>query len=165
MLDWLREWRDRFYRVVDSDEVWVFQAIVYVNMIASGIYMTAYGAPSGRVPVQKELGDTMHDVWVSLTIVGPLIVIIGDRMVYAGKNRVLHSHKPGGGGRIYWGWYLQAGGNFAVCMVYLPYIIAAFSSAWLQKGIFAAFITTSLMICAVMLVIRDLRRVRAIERL
>ena len=41
MLDWIKEWRDRFYRVVDSDEVRVFQAIVYVGMIASGIYMTA----------------------------------------------------------------------------------------------------------------------------
>ncbi|AUV60729.1 membrane protein [Gordonia phage Biskit] len=162
MLDWLREWRNRFYRVVDSDNVRVFQAIVYLGMLVSGVYMVAYGAPT---TVQLELGDEMHAVWIGMTIIGPLIVTIGDRMVYAGKHRVLHSRKSGGGGRIYWGWYLQAGGDFAVCMVYLTYIIAAFSSAWLQKGIFAAFITTSLMICAVVLVIRDLRRVRAIERL
>lgn len=162
MLDWLKEWRDRFYRVVDSDNVRVFQAIVYLGMFVSGVYMGVYGAPT---TVQLELGDGMHFVWVSMTIIGPLIVTVGDRMVYAGKNRVLHSRKPGGGGRIYWGWYLQAGGDLVVCMVYLTYIIAAFSSAWLQRGIFAAFIITSLMICAAVLVIRDLRRVRAIERL
>ena len=162
MLDWIKEWRDWFYRAVDSDNVRVFQAIVYLGMFVSGIYMIAYGAPT---TVQKELGEYMHDVWVSLTIVSPLIVTLGYRMVYAGKDRVLHSRKPGGGGRIYWGWYLQAGGDFAVCMVYLTYIIAALSSDWLQRDIFAAFITTSLMICAVVLVIRDLRRVRAIERL
>lgn len=162
MLNWIREWRYRFYRVVDSDEVRVFQAIVYVSMIVSGIYMTAYGAPT---TVQKELGDYMHEVWVAMTIIGPLIVTVGDRMVRSGKNQVLHTDHPGGGGWIYWGWYLQAGGDLVVTMVYLTYIIAAFSSAWLQRGIFAAFITTSLMICAVVLVIRDLRRVRAIERL
>lgn len=162
MLNWLREWRDRFYRVVDSDNARVFQAIVHLGMLVSGIYMVAYGAPT---TVTQELGDVTHAVWVSLTIVGPLIVTVGDQMVYAGKNRVLHSRKPGGGGRIYWGWYLQAGGDFAVCMVYLTYIIAVFSSAWLQKGIFAAFIIMSLMACSVLLVIRDLRRVRSLGRL
>lgn len=145
MLVWLKEWRDRFYRVVDSDNVRVFQAIVYLSMFVSGIYMAVYGAPT---TVQRELGDEMHFVWVSMTIIGPLIVTIGDRMVYAGKQRVLHTRKSGGGGRIYWGWYLQAGGDLAVCMVYLTYVISAFSSAWLQKGIFAAFITSSLMMCA-----------------
>lgn len=147
--------------MVDSDEVRLFQAIVYFGMMVSGAYMLLYGAPT---TVQRELGSIFHGVWVALTIVGPGLVAIGDWMVHSGKRIILDSHQTGGGGRVYWGWYLQAGGDSVTTMVFLTYVVAAFQSAWLQRGIFAAFIFTSLMICTGVLVYRDYRRIRAIER-
>lgn len=148
-------------RVVDSDEVRLFQAIVYFGMMVSGVYMIVYGAPT---TVQKELGGAMHTVWVLMTIVGPALVAVGDWMVHSGKRKVLHDLEPGGGGRIYWGWYLQLGGDTSTTMVYATYVTAAFQSSWLQRGIFAAFVLTALMTCALVLVYRDFRRIRAIER-
>lgn len=158
---WLDSFWHRMNRMVDSDEVRLFQAIVYFGMMASGVYMLVYGAPT---IVQKELGGVMHAVWVLMTIVGPALVAIGDWMVHSGKRMVLSDPEPGGGGRIYWGWYLQLGGDFSTTMVYATYVVAVFSSAWLQRGIFAAFVLSSLMICTLVLVYRDWRRIRVIER-
>ena len=158
---WLGAFRSRLNRLIDSDEVRLFQAIVYFGMMVSGVYMLVYGAPT---TVQKELGGVLHGVWVALAIIGPGLVAIGDWMVHSGKRQVLTEPGPGGGGRIYWGWYLQMGGDTSTTMVYATYVTAAFQSAWLQRGIFAAFIFTSLMICAGFLVYRDYRRIRAIER-
>lgn len=124
--------------------------------------MVFYGSPT---TVRDELGDTMNTVWVSLTLLGPALTGAGNAMVVSGQRRVMHSEKRGGGGRVYWGWYLQTGGDIAIGMMFLAYVIAAFSSAWLTKGIFAAFVISSLILCAAILVVRDIRRISAIERM
>lgn len=160
--EWLVSLRVRLYRAIDSDEVRLLQAIVNVGMLSAGFYMISYGVPT---TVRIELGGTMHLVWVVMCVVGPALVGLGDWLVSSGEKAVLSSQTTGGGSRVYWGWYFQMGGDFATTCVYATYVIAAFSSAWLQRGIFAAFVMSSLGICAAILVYRDIRRIRAIERL
>jgi hypothetical protein len=159
---WADSARRRFFALVDSDELRLFQVIVYLGMALSGFYMLYFGAPT---TVNDKLGPLMNAVWVALTMIGPLLVGVGVWMVARGERLVLSEDRCGGGGYIYRGWYAQAGGDMAIMMVCLTYVIAAFSSAWLVRGIFAAFIVSSLAVCASVLVLRDVRRIRAIERL
>ncbi|WP_280389789.1 hypothetical protein [Nocardia wallacei] len=159
---WVRFARRRFLAIVDSDELRLFQYTVYFSMALSGFYMGFLGSPG---VVRNELGALMNCIWVILTALGPVVAALGAWMVALGERRVLDAEACGGGGRIYWGWYLQLGGDFSVMMVCLAYVIAVFSASWLQRGIFAAFVISSLTLCGAILVLRDVRRIRAIERL
>ena len=158
MAHWLQTWRDQLFRLIDSDVVRPFQVAVYASILIAGIYMFFFGVPS---EVGRVLGPVMHQVWVALAIIGPLIVYLGDRLTNSGTYKA--TRYRGGGRRVYWGWYLQAGGDLAIGMgVYLPYCIASFSR-WGQQGIFGPFIISGLIVCSTVLVIRDIRRVQAIE--
>lgn len=162
MIIWLRYVKQSFIQAVDSDRVQLFQAIVYAGVFYAGIYMIAFGTPT---TVRDELGGGMHYVWIGSTIVGPVMMWMGDGLINWGKHEVMRDDRTGGGSRIYWGWYLQLGGDFIVLMSFLTYIIGAYTSAWLKKGMFVAFVITALAVCAAILVFRDGRRIRAIKRL
>jgi hypothetical protein len=159
---WVSTLRSRFFELVDSDALRLFQAVVYLGIVASGVYMSWMGSPT---TVANELGEAMNFVWVALTLFGPLLVALGWWMVRRGERLVLDRDSEGGGSHIYWGWYAQAGGDISIMMVCLAYVIAAFSASWAERGIFAAFVLSSLALCAAILVLRDVRRIRAIERL
>lgn len=162
MAIWLQHVKGSFLEAVDADKVQPFQVVVYAGVLLSGLYMTAFGTPTA---VREQLGGGMHYVWIGCTLVGPLMMRIGDGLINWGKHEILKDERPGGGARVYWGWYLQLGGDFIVLMAFITYVIAAFNSSWLSKGMFAAFIVLSLSVCALILVFRDSRRIRAIERL
>lgn len=161
IVSWIVQRRDRFFMAVDSGQVKMFQAIVYFWMTISGGYMIWHG--SGPSVIEQELSATMHQVWVWLAVVGPLMVTAGDLLVRRGETAVFTGH--GGGRRVYWGWYLQLGGDIVVTMVFLTYVIASLQAAWLQRGIFAAFIVVSLAMCSSILALRDFRSVRGIEKM
>lgn len=160
-IHWIFRKRDVFFRTVDSGQVKLFQAVVYSWMMVAGVYMIWYG--SGPSVIEQELSELMHQIWVWLTLIGPMLVWVGDLMVRRGEKAVFEGH--GGGRRIYWGWYLQLSGDFTVSMVFMTYIIATFQAVWLQRGIFAAFIILSLNICSAILALRDFRSVRGIEKM
>lgn len=160
-IHWIFRKRDVFFRAVDSGQVKLFQAIVYFWTMVAGVYMIWYG--SGPSVIEQELSATMHQVWVWLAVAGPLMVTAGDLLVRRGETAVFTGH--GGGRRVYWGWYLQLGGDIVVTMVSLTYVIASFQAAWIQRGIFAAFIVVSLAMCSSILALRDFRSVRGIEKM
>lgn len=161
IVKWSQKKIDVFLRAVDSGQVKIFQAIVYFWVIVSGAYMLWYG--SGPSVIETELSPLMHDLWVWLILIGPLLSLIGDTLVRIGAHEL--SSGSGGGKRIYWGWYLQFGGDSVVAMVFMAYVIASFQAAWLSRGIFAAFVVTALMVCAFVLALRDLRNLRIIEKM
>lgn len=165
MPSWYRDWRDRFYQALDSDDVRTFQVIVYAGVLAAGVYMSILGAPS---VVQDRMGVFSHHVWVTLTILGPVLVIIGDRLSREGHWQITQQEctRPSRAARrLYYGWYMQAAGDFVAGMVYLTYVIAAFSVSWLHRGIFSAYVVAALCLCSLLLTTRDLRRVRQLERM
>ncbi|WP_280333100.1 hypothetical protein [Nocardia wallacei] len=162
VLKWVSSARRRFLEIVDSDELKMFQGVVYFCMALAGFYMGFFGSPS---VVRSELGATMNCVWVILTALAPVVVAVGISMVAYGQHRVLNPEAEGGGTPVYLGWYLQAGGDIGVTMVLLTYVIATFQASWFQRGIFAAFIMSGLALCGSILVLRDARKIEAIERL
>lgn len=158
---WVDRQRRRLLALVDSDQVRLFQVIVYIGVLVAGIYMFVYHVPS---IVEQELGYVMKEVWVVMTSIGPVMVALGQRLVQSGEHHVLCEAKTGGGIRIYFGWYFQLGGDLVVALVFTTYVVSSVQTAWATRGIFAAFIIASLVVCAGILVLRDFRRIRGIER-
>jgi len=160
-IHWIFRKREVLFRAVDSGQVKLFQAVVYFWMMVAGVYMIWYG--SGPSVIEQELSELTHQIWVWLTLIGPMLVGVGDLMVRRGEKAFFEGH--GGGRRIYCGWHLQLAGDFTVSMVFMTYIIATLQAVWLQRGIFAAFIILSLNICSAILALRDFRSVRGIEKM
>ena len=158
---WFDRKRRRLLYLVDSEQVRLFQNIVLMGVFVAGVFMQLYHAPS---IVQQELGHVMKEVWIMMTCVGPVLVALGQRLVRSGEHHVLCESKHGGGSRIYFGWYFQLGGDLIVALVFTTYVMSSAQTAWQTRGVFAAFIIASLIVCAIFLVVRDARRIRAIER-
>jgi hypothetical protein len=161
LIRWARKQVGNFLTVLDSGHVKMFQAVIYTSVMIAGAYMIWYG--SGPSVIEQELSDDMHYVWIWFCTFGPASAALGDILVRNGERSF--SAGLGGGRRIYWGWYFQFGGDAVVSMVFLTYVVASFQAAWLQRGIFAAFVMAALMLCAILLTVRDFRSVRGIERL
>jgi hypothetical protein len=130
----------RFWQLIDSESVRLYQAVMYTCYFAAGVYMASFGrAPS---TVQQAMGTHAHYVWIALMVCCPLLVLLGARV----------SNK--------WaGLWLQLGGNVGVGSALAAYVAAVLQSPWWGTGAFAVWGYVGLTICTGAIILRDGRRI------
>lgn len=138
--------RARLGGLVDSESVRAYQAIVYAGFLLAGLQTIWLGAPP--TVVAQAMGDPVEKMWLALLIGCPLLTGLG----YWARCR------PGGM------WLLVAGDAGTACAT-AAYVAAVLQATWAERASFALWNATSLTVCAVIILVRDLRRIRAVSRL
>lgn len=130
---------NRFWQVLDSNAVIVYQSVVYPAIFAGGWYMLMRGVPK---TLDAALYDGVQNLWVLLCICGPPICLAG----HLWRHRDDYVSRLG-----------QASGNIAIAFVFYGYVLAVIQENW-GAGIFAPFIFVQLGNWSMLLAIRDVRK-------
>ena len=129
---------------VDSESVRPFQAIVYLAFSIGGMYMLAFGGEP--TAVNEAMGQGMHYAWISLLVLGPALVwagfLVEDKHV---------------------GLWFQLGGNASICFALLAFVLAMLEMYYLSAAVFTVSMSIALLICTLILMLRDIRRLRLVE--
>lgn len=134
-----------FWAVLDSESVRPFQAVVYFYFGLGGIYLLV--APGPRSAVLDQMGPLAHQAWSVLMLVAPLVVLIGHWL----PNR--------------WsGLIIELSGDVCILLLLLTFAVAMVQSSW-GKGVFTLWTTLALATCVVMIILRNARQLRQIERI
>lgn len=137
--------RRNFWDVLDSDAVLIYQSTVYPLILVAGIQMWCTEIPRA---LDVALQDNVQDVWLALTIIGPLTTLLGvlwhERDQYASA-------------------LIQMSGNVMAGTVFATYILAVVDENW-AKGVFAPFVFAGLAVWSLLLGVRDLRKTLRVER-
>lgn len=138
----------RFWALIDSETVRLYQAVMYTCYAFAGIYMASYGRPPSTV--QRAMGEWAHTTWVVLMVTCPLLVLLGARFF----------NRDSGARNRYSGLWLQLGGNLGVTLALAAYVASVLKSPWWGTGVFAVWGYAGLTICNAVIVLRDARRIR-----
>jgi hypothetical protein len=140
----LRELR----RLVDvtTDSVKPFQVVIYFGYLISGVHALC----TGEVPtsVGQMLGPTAHVGWVTLLIVCPLLTFAGIPI----SRRTPR------------GLWLQIAGDSGIAWVSTLYVVALSQTMYAGRASFAMWVVAALGVCAVALVVRNVRTLRAVAK-
>ncbi len=136
---------DRFWRILDSETVRLYQVLMYTTFAVGGIYLTV--APGPESAVLSEMGTRVHEVWALLLIIAPIVVLIGTRL----RNR--------------WsGLILESAGDLCIFLLLATYVVAVIQTSW-GRGVFSLPTHIGLTVSVLLLVVRDVRRLIQIEHL
>lgn len=132
----------RFWATLDSDAIRIYQSTVYTSVFAAGLYMVFVGIPDPiGDALRNNLGSAM--VWLIMCIVGPSVALVA--VLWYRHDR-------------YVSLLGQISGNIAVSSVLLTYAVAVVSENW-GPVIFAPFVVFANGVWAVLLAVRDIRKV------
>ena len=136
----------RAVSVLDRESVRPFQVLVYCAYIGAGVHAVC----EGNLPttVAQILGPAAHVGWVGLLIVCPLLTFVG--MVFEARSPA--------------GLLLQLAGDTGVAVASAVYGAARARAAWAGGATFALWVVLALGLCAIALVVRGVRKIRAIGR-
>lgn len=145
-----RQWRggvDKFWNVLDAQIVGPFQVIVYVHIIAGGLYglLIAGGTPQA---VDDSMSDFDNQLWLYLCPAAALCLI----------------GKACRGDLLYAGAILQLVGDLAAFGATVIYNVAVFDTSYWGQPLFAVFILVAIAECVALLIVRDIRRLYRAER-
>lgn len=138
---------ERFFQILDSEGVALFQAIVYAHLAIGGLYC-AFISRSVPQAVEEAMGPAMNVVWLWMCI-GCTVCLLGKRMP--------PSH-------AYLGLWLQVAGDVFAFGAFGSYVLATMQTSYWGKNLLAVWVIAALADCALLLVIRDLRRIGQIEQ-
>lgn len=146
----IRKGVQRFWRLLDEEGVGIFQTVVYVHVIAAGLYLLI--AAKGTVPqsVDDAMGTAFNALWLWLCV--------GASVALLGKWLTVHENTR------YAGFVLQLAGDLFALTAFVTYVSATFYTTWWGKAVFAVFICAAIAECIVLLVIRDVRRIGQVEK-
>ena len=138
----------RWGRLLDAESVRPYQTTVYSAYIIAGLQNLAMGVPPGAVT--QAMGHAIALIWSALLIIFPVATMLG-----------LWISKRG------WpsGLWMQTAGDLGVVWASAAYAVAIFQATWAQRASFAAWIAIAVGVCALGMVIRDVRRIRQAGRL
>ncbi|CAN5148039.1 hypothetical protein BH11ACT6_BH11ACT6_35060 [soil metagenome] len=136
---------------VDSRTVRLFQSIMYFWFAVGGVY----GAFVGTAPeiIEQAMGSGVYIAWVWLNIIGPFMVVAGvwlPRVPRSGDRRVREAN----------GLILQFCGDITVFLALAAYVIAILIESYWGRGVYAAFGYMGLTMCAALLAVGDIRKMR-----
>lgn len=144
-------WR-HLLELVDSRTVRLFQAIVYTFCVIAGIYAVFWSEPLSVVSVA--MGDATYTAWIWLNIICPVTVAWG---CYLARDQ----GRPYPTRNVANGMVFQLCGNAGMMFTFGAYVSALWTSAWWGKGTYALFILAALTLCAGLLIIGDVRRLKS----
>ncbi|WP_280329579.1 hypothetical protein [Nocardia wallacei] len=132
--------------MVDSESVRLYQGVVYAGFLISAVQSIWLGTPP--TAVAQAMGDFVESMWLALLIVCPLLAALG----YWRRTR------PGGL------WLLAASDAASACTTG-AYVAAVLQATWAERASFAAWVVFMLSVCSVLILWRDVRRIREMSRL
>ncbi|OBG71320.1 MULTISPECIES: hypothetical protein [unclassified Mycobacterium] len=144
----------RFFVAVDSEGVALFQWLFYVLFIMVGVYglVIANSQPPLSVKYAGPMAAMNITLWYWLHIAGPGTCLIG---------KLLTRTKS-----AYAGMWLQLGGDLGLALALAAYNTATYHSESWGRGMYGAFpLGTATFLSVVILTVRDVRRMRVVERL
>lgn len=141
---------DRFLDALDSEGVALFQIVVYLHMIAGGLYclFVAKGVPQS---VGQAMGPFAEFIWLWL-FVGMGICLLGKYLSSAPYKTRFWVFRMG--------LVLQLAGDVSALGGFVGYVLGTLQMAWWGKSVVAVFGFSALAWCAAFLVLRDIRRIR-----
>lgn len=149
----LRHSIERFFRILDSEGVALFQAIVYIHLAIAGAYcaLVAGGVPE---TIQDAVGEPFNTAWLWLCI-AVTVCLVGKLMAREATQR-------------FWlrtaGLYFQFVGDAAAMGAFYGYVLSTIQESNWGKAVVAAWVFAALGDCALLLVWRDVRRIDQEER-
>lgn len=150
----LRDGVTRFFGVLDSEGVVFFQTLVYVHLIAGGMYCAfiANGAPAS---LRNALGPQFDQVW--LWLCASVVICLAGKLMSAKRDR-----------RPIWvynsGIYLQLAGDLAAFGGFAGYVLSTWQDAHWGTALIAVWVMAAHAECAFFLCWRDIRRISQAER-
>lgn len=139
---------ERFLDALDSEGVGLFQAVVYLHLAAGGFYC-AFIASNVIVSVEEAMGPVINAVWLWLCI-GATVCLLGKLLK---------------GGAAYIGLCLQLVGDVFAFGAFSGYVLATMQTAYWGKALIAVWVFAGLADCALLLIVRDARRIGQVERI
>jgi hypothetical protein len=144
----VRRLLDRFWNTLDGEGVSLFQWVVYLSFIFSGIYnlLIAIDPPL----TLEAMGWMNYQLWCWFLVLGPCYSLLG---------KILKRTRF-----AYHGMWLQAIGDAATNVSLLAYVTATFQTEYWGRGAFGGILGVAIWLCTGFLILRDVRRLRAVER-
>lgn len=134
---------NRLWGWIDTESVRPYQGIVYGCCIVAGLQSLIQGALPGAVT--QAMGPRFSVVWSVLLVVWPVATLTGVWLARHG---------------IELGLWAQTGGDTGVSLTAAAYAIAIFKASWGLNASFAAWMAIAISLCAAVMVVRDIRRIR-----
>lgn len=138
----------RLGRMLDGESVRPYQAVVYASCAIAGMQSLITGLPPNVVT--DAMGHVVAVIWSAMLIACPTVTALGLWM----SRRGLPS-----------GLWMQAGGDTGVAWAMAAYAVAIFQATWAERASFAAWLAIGVGVCALGMVIRDVRRIQQAGRL
>lgn len=135
----------RFWAVLDSESVRLFQGVMYFYFTLAGIYLLL--SPGPRSEVLEQMGPLAHQVWSVLMLAAPLVVLVGHFL----PNR--------------WsGLVIEISGDACILLLLVTFAVATIQSSW-GKGVFSLWTTLGLATCVALIILRNARQLVQIEQI
>lgn len=144
----------RFWTLLDSESMRLYQALKYTAIFVMGVYMSVYTAPTST---HAAFGDIGTPVWIGMTLLCPALTLLGVHWARLGERRnVAWANR-------YTGYWIQFSGDIGVAGLLFAYVVAVVQESW-SKGVFAAGLVFAIGIGSALLATRDIRKVIQAER-
>lgn len=140
---------DRFWSLIDSEDVGLFLYVFGVGFILAGIYGIVVADFKPPITLHGPMTHASVDIWYWLNILGPVVSLTGKSLR---------------GNFIYTGMWLQLSGDITITLALLAYVAGTVQVESWGKGAYGAFLGAAFCISASMLVTRDVRRLLAVEK-
>lgn len=140
----------QFWVAVDSEGVALFQWLFYILFIILGVY--GLWIADSQPPITLRFAPMNITLWYWLHIVGPGSCLLG---------KLLRTSRLG-----YAGMWLQLGGDIGLAFALAAYNTGTFHAESWGRGMYGAFpLGTATFLSVCLLTVRDVRRMRAVEKL
>lgn len=146
----MRRLIDRFWLAVDAESVVLFQYVFGTVFIFAGLYGIFIAHREPPLTLRGSMGAVDVRIWYWLNVAGPTLSLAGKCL----RGRL-----------IYAGMWMQLTGDLVLSLALLAYIAGTVEVESWGRGGYGAFLGTAMCISAVITVTRDVRRLRAVEKL
>jgi hypothetical protein len=140
---------DRFFVMLDSEGVELFQWLFYVIIAGDGA-QNLFIAHRPPLTLQGSMGQPFFECWCVLEIIAPVLCLIG-RSIYRTSFRKAANR-------------FQLAGDLILGASESAYVIATFHIEPIGKGGHGGYLGLAFMLSAFLLAVRDFRRMRMEER-
>lgn len=140
----------RFWIAVDAEGVALFQYVFGAIFLLAGLYGLFIAGHKPPLTLRGSMVGVDVTIWYWLNIMGPLCSLTGKSL----KGQLTYA-----------GMWMQLTGDLTLTMSLLAYIAATVQIETWGEGAYGAFLGAALCISAAITVTRDIRRLRAVERM
>lgn len=139
----------KFWIALDAETITLFQYVLGVAFILAGLYGLFVADQQPPITLRGSMSAHNVALWYGLLAAGPLSCLIGKSLT---------------GSLTYAGHLMQLAGDIMVALALLGYVAGTAEVEQWGSGTVSPFIGGSLFCCALLFLMRDVRRLGAVER-